>query len=109
MLGYLTYTAAARWPDQLLGRPTIRRLAAFIPNNAGAWTPATGTGVRHGWGLRPITAPEDTIFDLALLTKSGGVACRHELTSLQAERLKAARSVGSRESSSSQPTASHAL
>jgi len=34
---------------------------------------------------------------------------RQELTSQQAERLRAARSVGSRESSSSQPTASRAL
>jgi hypothetical protein len=34
---------------------------------------------------------------------------RTELTSEQAERLRAARSVGSRESSSSHPTASHDL
>jgi hypothetical protein len=35
MLRYLMYTAAARWPGQLLGRSTTRRLAALIPIQRG--------------------------------------------------------------------------
>src|SRR5277367_4550668 len=57
MLRYITYTAAARWPGQLLGRSTTRRLAALIPIQRGRHgLPATGTGMTPvsgtGGGLR---------------------------------------------------------